>query len=1180
MKSNWFLYGPFTFEASAVAGSARAALGHLVEQYQSQERWSRLHLPSRQPEQPGRSDGRAPGIYLILRAEEGVEPPPTRRGQEVELLRGKPLLAGFWVVFGHTYLGEGVVGPPDKEPPYVQGVLDACTEEVWWKNLEVYPRTEGTWKPCMLFEWPSDLASRSTLAPPGVPLSPSEIADPDAEDKFGGDWLEQLDEEVVREERRRAEALRRDSPWLELPAQRSLLMLTQGFLQKKRVSHEGSFRMVHPEWLGTGGEAEILEFDVWMERIYGELAPERTEQERHALGQPLALPGGRVGFPASGWLTRNLTIWPASPIDIRKGKLSPRDIGSKLVAQLRQASVVTALVLLLLVGLSWIIFLLTKPRLVAVQEPPPVVPEPAMSVCSADHAKFMDEFRCQVESFVYGAGTDQPVCGDKGSKELLKPTGFDLQAEYCGLRDRELDGWIWPRDAGEDDVKYNFGHVAASKACFNVLGHPYNYKLPADFSDATSAELPNPDLFLAHPDLSIKGLGVLVDQLEVACDTYQERMAYQVEGAAFATHIGTRPADETRVAFDNQQEGAKLRLRLRDKAMSGVKADLRQCFQAGMDDGAFSPRRLAELCGFLPWSEDEPAALAALGAEPPTAASRGEESRRMRNATHDARKVWQELYGEGVARSVQTVTGEIAQLFSAIDRYNYARFGNPLLPTRGNRSESLWQCHGDLTADPSGQLNTKFVSTMWDLSVPVPGAYRIEGAGVKTQISLDAALRSFSEGGSSAQDAGACWRVISRRLSKYQPVHPLLAELDPAGWPSVEQQLCGQVCATRYRVASSAMAEEWVTPGRDLTMCITTDSPVSRSVQGHIRRIAAIRPSDSDAEKRFADARRDLVRATDPKASGSTFRPFTGGGFDTLRVPWHQRSERVLERVSRDYSSAVLQRNAEMCDRIQLDDAIYFPVEINDRGTTADVCRENYGRLSSGGRELCDRYQELLPRYAQLRDECKLAVAVNWGQNAERNELERYLEARILVGEGWLDPSRDQICAFNLIAQGYMRDADDTFLLGGLAPPLWAGQTALGSRIAGGGLGAKEAAGVSYEAANSLSRFGRTRSRNTCSYAASQCFTEKFMEVTGNPGNKPFDWDEEWSRLLLQDIYQTDQRGANRLKQRSPWCALIQPYVNLEPGDIDYPCAIGVDEARKSVSRTIDYLAEKVGTEG
>lgn len=1167
MNSNWFLYGPFPFEASAVAGSARTALAHIVEQFQSIERWETLHYPSKQPDAPGRTDGRKPGLYLVLRTEEEVPPFHPRRTNHLTAFTQKPQLAGFWVVFSHTYLGEGVGGPPDKEPPYAQGILDACTEEVWWKNIEVYPRQEGSWKPCMLFEWPSELAYRSTLAPPGIPLSLDEIANPDAEERLGGDWLERLDDEVMREERLQAEALRSESPWLNLPQHRSLVMIIQGFLNKRRVSHEGGFRMVHPEWLSTGSVYDSIPFETWMNQLFSDDAPERTEHESHYLGQPLELPN-RVGFPISGWLTRNLTVWPVLPVDIRRGALSPRDIGSKLVAQLKQASVVTALVLLFLVGLSWVVYMLTKPPVVAVIAPPPPPPEPAMSVCSADHAKFMDEFRCQIESFVYGPGTDQPVCGDSGSKELVSSTMLDLQAEYCGLKDREIDGWVWPRGASAEDTTHNFGYVAATKACFNVLGYPYNYKLPTDFSRTAKTQLPDPDLFLNHPDLSIRGLQTLITQLDSACDAYRDRMEYEVEGAVFATHVGTR-----QVSARKTNEAAVLREHLSAKVMRGVKSDLRRCFYAGLEDGHGAAGRLGELCRF----DQDVDQLS---------------GRSPKNDIFEQRKIWQELYGDGGVRQVQETTGEYRPLDSVVERYDFSRFGNPLLPNRPARSASLWQCHEKLTTSGDTQGRLLYVPTTWSLKVPVPNRYRIEGAGVKTQLGLDATLRAFADGGNpAAGEAGPCWKVTSRRLSKYTPVHPLLIEPDPAGWPTDEQQICGQVCATRYKVAQTL--SEWVTPARDLQMCITQGNPVATVHQRHLDRVSGIDPSSGQASEQFAEARRRMILAVDSlsrepadqtesvafRAERAALFP-SGAGFDTLRIPWNSRPERSLDQVSRAYATAVQRKDETACERIALNDALFVPSGVTASGDISSICAANYSRLTTTDQNLCSRYRELLPRFEALKNECRLAVRLNLVDEVTRSQLDQYLDARILKGESWVVPTEEQICAFNLIAQNYLRDEEERFLLGGIAPPAWAGETSLGSRIAGGGYGAKESTGVVYNSTDNLSRVGRAHSLNTCSYVASQCFAEKLLEVTRMDDLKPFDWKEVWSRQVDAEIYNIDLAKSNRLREASPWCGLIQPYTNLQEGDIDYPCAKGVDDALQSVSRTIDYLAAQAGTDG
>ena len=85
-------------------------------------------------------------------------------------------LVGFWIHLGAHYLEDGVNGAPDKDAPYAGEILEALTEEVWWKNLDVYPLDGKTWKPIIILEWPSELAYRSMLSPPGLTMPESEYA--------------------------------------------------------------------------------------------------------------------------------------------------------------------------------------------------------------------------------------------------------------------------------------------------------------------------------------------------------------------------------------------------------------------------------------------------------------------------------------------------------------------------------------------------------------------------------------------------------------------------------------------------------------------------------------------------------------------------------------------------------------------------------------------------------------------------------------------------------------------------------------------------------------------------------------------------------------------------------------------------------------------------------------------
>ena len=98
--------------------------------------------------------------------------------------------------------------------------------------------------------------------------------------------------------------------------------------------------------------------------------------------------------------------------------------------------------------------------------------------------------------------------------------------------------------------------------------------------------------------------------------------------------------------------------------------------------------------------------------------------------------------------------------------------------------------------------------------------------------------------------------------------------------------------------------------------------------------------------------------------------------------------------------------------------------------------------------------------------------------------------------------SFEQVCAFNLIAQNYMPEG---YIVSGIAPPVWAGDTIKGSRIAGG----KE--GAASKAAESLSSYGGARSRTTCGYVAAQCFASLMTGVMGDKSNQLSSWQRSFS---------------------------------------------------------------------
>jgi hypothetical protein len=124
-----------------------------------------------------------------------------------------------------------------------------------------------------------------------------------------------------------------------------------------------------------------------------------------------------------------------------------------------------------------------------------------------------------------------------------------------------------------------------------------------------------------------------------------------------------------------------------------------------------------------------------------------------------------------------------------------------------------------------------------------------------SQLGLDAALRSFAGG----SDGGVCWSVVAKQLERYAPVHPLLGELDPAGFPSEEQQLCGQVCAVGYRLRTSELGSDWVTQANDLALCVSRKEVSAMDLTG-VGTIDVLRlPWNGDARMGWAQPAEEAV---------------------------------------------------------------------------------------------------------------------------------------------------------------------------------------------------------------------------------------------------------------------------------------------------------------------------------
>ena len=217
--------------------------------------------------------------------------------------------------------------------------------------------------------------------------------DDDGEDRGGG-WLEPLDGSAESSGVAAIEVRPMELPlqgsseeqdlWVRLPGRRTIVSIVQGQMTASGASHKATFRLLPPAWFSEHVGSDSIPMDDWVQTATrkGKL---KVEDERHELGHPMAMMGGRVGFPLSGWLTRSLGPWPNQPLEAAVDELAERDTGSKWLSQARQSIGVTVSVLLAVLTLSWGVWQATRPHIEAAPEIPIPAPQPALSVCSADH---------------------------------------------------------------------------------------------------------------------------------------------------------------------------------------------------------------------------------------------------------------------------------------------------------------------------------------------------------------------------------------------------------------------------------------------------------------------------------------------------------------------------------------------------------------------------------------------------------------------------------------------------------------------------------------------------------------------------------------------------------------------------------------------------------------------------
>jgi hypothetical protein len=767
-----------------------------------------------------------------------------------------PARLALWVTLDASWMEAGPA-PGVEQLPLAGALLEALAEVQWWGDAQ-----DATLRPLVVLEWPPALAVRSAAPPAPPPAAPPPAApltlDAEAAPTIPPDDEPPLDlaEDPLAEAPPAPEVLVPLAPapaapvkppalgdinfWddeltaappaprpaappppvtplslealpdLSLPdaapptpapapvetssappppraPQLGLMTVMQGTLVMRRGVHTGEFTLVTP----SPDDAPRPLAD-WLASPEG----------------PCLVPGERVARPLSGWLSRELALQPESPTRALDGRLtepSARALDGRLtrrvvqkpwraMAQDAATSTLGVLLLALVVGAGAGLAADWSPAVAPTPDPPGLLP--AISPCSADHAQFMEELRCQVAAMapdgddVEAKQAIKPRCRDFGApKSEWVDQGGDLRPVYCGLLHRERDRWTGNfDDASTRGSRHNFAELAASQACFNVLGHPDDYKQPQN----SALRLADPRRLLDDPTFRISSLGAVVEELGERCDGLSERLEAKVQGAVLVTHIGVGDAPLTELDEDADTrpcltkgpdgERACMRAALTAVAARAVPSELRSCFAHGVTSGVRWGAGDA-LCGARDdrWSTES-----------------------------QQKKVWQGLAGTAK-------TGPVGN--SPIQKYADARF----VKTPAEKvSDPLWSCHLDLQNKQSWAP----VEVAWGLKLPRPSQYDLGGAGVGTQLLLDAALSALNGG----EQAGRCWGVVRGQLAAYSPVHPLLEELDPARWVSTEQQLCAQVCAARYNVTPTEHDARWWTRTSDLGVCTSGETPNPEAV--------------------------------------------------------------------------------------------------------------------------------------------------------------------------------------------------------------------------------------------------------------------------------------------------------------------------------------------------------------
>lgn len=679
-----------------------------------------------------------------------AEPAQGEGGRLDALVEGDRLV-GFWIRLDESWLELGAPGGPSRSPPLVEDVLGALVEAVWWRGVPV-AGDAGGWDLVIVLEVPPALALRTDLPPPGDGSAAAQA--PVEEPK--GNWL---DAEAAPAPTVPATVELDDGD----PRPRSLLTLVRAHLGVEARAHQGRAWVVMPPATLDGAD-----LDTWLPAVRKQGTAPLADPA--ALGPALGIEGRAVGHAVPGWFTRGLALFPKQPSEIVPLELPARDVSDRLLQQLRAALTTTVLASGLILLVSVLVALAVQPARLVAPEPQRREAQPALSLCSADHAPFVAELRCQVDHLTTAPVTvddqgnlvrpeDQPACGDAAATVRAAPVAADLQAAWCGLRDRDADIVSGARGTA------GLARLAAARACFNVLGHPITYAR----EDVAGREV---DLarMLDEPSVRIGALVDVVDELDTACDYYQPRLDAELDGAIVAAFVGR----------DGQPEEEPVRLR--EAALRAASAPLapgiEPCLRTGANGDLATAVHYAELCGGNPGPAREGGAWERLGGEP---------------------------------------DGPVAE------RYASARFG----PATEGEPPARWGCEAELRGgEPAGVYDGA-----WGRRVEGPRRL-VGGGGWMDQLSLDAAIVGLRGGEGPGACWTALKGALERYAPVHPLVRPLDAKAWPAEEQQVCGQVCAASMAVAPALAGDAWVTPGADLGRCVTTGAPRATPAAADPLG------------------------------------------------------------------------------------------------------------------------------------------------------------------------------------------------------------------------------------------------------------------------------------------------------------------------------------------------------------